>query len=101
MHSRALYVLHNPCYAGAFVFGRNRTRSKADGSTTYTKLPREQWTLLKDVHPGYISWGQYEENLQRLRENAYANGQDRRKSPPREGPACYKAWLSVVSVAAG
>ena len=37
--------------------------------------------------PGYISWGQYEENLQRLRENAHANGQDRRSSPAREGPA--------------
>jgi len=87
MHSRALCILHNPRYAGAFVFGRSRTRARPDGSTTYTKLPKEQWTLFKDVHPGYISWGQYEENLQRLRENAYANGQDRRKSPPREGPA--------------
>jgi DNA invertase Pin-like site-specific DNA recombinase len=87
MHSRALCILHNPRYAGAFVFGRSRTRARPDGRTTYTKLPREQWTLFKDVHPGYISWGQYEENLQRLRENAYANGQDRRKSPPREGPA--------------
>jgi DNA invertase Pin-like site-specific DNA recombinase len=86
-HSRALYILHNPRYAGAFVYGRNRTRPKADGSISYTKLPREQWTLFKDVHPGYISWAQYEENLQRLRQNAYANGQDRRKSPPREGPA--------------
>lgn len=96
-HSRALYVLHNPRYAGAFVFGRNRTRSKADGSTTYTKLPREQWTLLKDVHPGYISWEQYEENLQRLRDNAFANGQDRRKSPPREGPALLQG-LAVCGV---
>ena len=86
-HSRALYILHNPRYAGAFVYLRNRTRLRPDGSTSYTKLPREQWMLLKDVHPGYISWGQYEENLQRLRDNAYANGQDRRKSPPREGPA--------------
>src|SRR5207247_6803285 len=24
--------------------------------------PREQWTLFRDVHPGYVSWGQYEEN---------------------------------------
>ena len=96
-HSRALYVLHNPRYAGAFVFGRNRTRTKADGSTTYTKLPREQWTLLKDVHPGYISWGQYEENLQRLRDNAFANGQDRRKSPPREGPALLQG-LAVCGI---
>ena len=97
MHSRALYILHNPRYAGAFVFGRSRTRARPDGNTTYTKLPREQWTLLKDVHPGYISWGQYEENLQRLRENAYANGQDRRKSPPREGPALLQG-LAVCGI---
>jgi len=96
-HSRVLYILHNPRYAGAFVFGRNRTHSKADGSTTYTKLPREQWTLLKDVHPGYIGWEQYEQNLQRLRENAYANGQERRKSPPREGPALLQG-LAVCGV---
>ncbi len=53
--------------------------------------------MLKDVHPGYISWGQYEDNLQRLRENAYANGQDRRKSPPREGPALLQG-LAVCGV---
>jgi len=86
-HSRALYILHNPRYAGAFVYGRNRSHPKVNGSTSYTKVPREQWTLCKDVHPGYISWEQYEQNLQQLRDNAYANGQDRRKSPPREGPA--------------
>jgi DNA invertase Pin-like site-specific DNA recombinase len=86
-HSRALHILHNPRYAGAFVYGRSRTRIKADGSTSYTKLPKEQWILCRDVHAGYILWEQYEENLQRLRENAHANGQDRRKSPPREGPA--------------
>jgi DNA invertase Pin-like site-specific DNA recombinase len=86
-HSRALNLLHNPRYAGAFVYGRHRTRLKPDGRETYTKLPREQWTLLKDVHPGYISWDQYEGNVQRLQENARANGQDRRRSPAREGPA--------------
>jgi DNA invertase Pin-like site-specific DNA recombinase len=87
MHSRALDILHNPRYAGAFVYGRSRSRPKVDGSVALTKLPREHWILFKDAHPGYISWVQYEENLQRLRDNAYANGQDRRKSPPREGPA--------------
>ena len=87
MHSRALNILHNPRYAGAFVYGRHRIRIKPDGSATCTKLPREQWMLLKDVHPGYISWEQYEENVHRLRENAHANGGDRRKSPAREGPA--------------
>jgi DNA invertase Pin-like site-specific DNA recombinase len=87
IHSRALNILHNPRYAGAFVYGRSRTRLRPDGRTTYAKLPQEQWMLFRDVHPGYISWGQYEENVQRLRENAHANGQDRRKSPAREGPA--------------
>jgi DNA invertase Pin-like site-specific DNA recombinase len=87
MHSRALYVLHNPRYAGAFAYRRNRTRLKPDGRTTYVKLPREEWMLFRDTHPGYISWEQYEENQRRLRENAQANGQDRRRSPPREGPA--------------
>jgi len=86
-HSRALHVLHNPRYAGAFVYGRSRTRNHPNGGTSYTQLPREQWMLLKNAHPGYISWEQYEENLRRLQENAQAVGTDRRKSPPREGPA--------------
>jgi len=86
-HSRALHLLHNPRYAGAFVYGRSRTRLTPEGRTSYTKLPREQWMLLKSAHPGYITWEQYEENLRRLRENAQALGVDRRKSPPREGPA--------------
>lgn len=86
-HSRTLHLLHNPRYAGAFVYGRSRTRTNPDGSTSYKRLPREQWMLCKDAHPSYISWEQYEENLRRLRENAQAIGADRRRSPPREGPA--------------
>ena len=86
-HSRALQVLHNPRYAGAFVFGRTRTRKKPDGGDTFLKRPRDQWILLPGMHAGYISWEQYEENQRRLRENAQALGHDRRKSPPREGPA--------------
>jgi DNA invertase Pin-like site-specific DNA recombinase len=86
-HSRALQVLHNPRYAGAFVYGRTRVRKKADGSESCLKRPRDQWILIPCMHPGYISWEQYEENQRRLRENAQAQGDDRRKSPPREGPA--------------
>jgi DNA invertase Pin-like site-specific DNA recombinase len=86
-HSRALHILHNPRYTGAFVYGRSRTRNHPNGGTSYTRLPPEQWMLLKNAHPGYISWEQYEENLRRLQENAQAIGADRRKSPPREGPA--------------
>jgi DNA invertase Pin-like site-specific DNA recombinase len=86
-HSRALQVLHNPRYAGAFVYGRTHTRKKPDGRESFRKRSREQWILLPGAHAGYISWEQYEENQRRLQENAQALGSDRRKSPPREGPA--------------
>ena len=86
-HSRALQVLHNPRYAGAFVYGRTRIRKQADGGEACCRLPQEQWILLPGRHPGYISWEEYEQNQRRLRENAQVLGQDRRNSPPREGPA--------------
>jgi len=86
-HSRALQVLHNPRYAGAFAFGRTRTRKRPEGGEAFLKQPRDQWILLPGAHDGYISWKQYEENERRLRDNAQALGHDRRKSPPREGPA--------------
>jgi len=86
--SRVLQILHNPRYAGAFFFGRIRTRKLADGTMKYEKLPVEEWQVIKkDTHEGYISWEEYQENLRRLRENAQAYGLDRRQSPPKEGPA--------------
>ena len=87
-HNRTRQVLHNPRYAGAFVFGRHRQHRSPDGRMRPTPLPREQWhTLLLDAHPGYIAWEQYEQNQKTLRDNACAHGRDRRQSPPREGPA--------------
>lgn len=87
-HSRALSLLHNPCYAGAYFFGRTRTRKNAEGRKVTRKLPRDQWhVLIPNAHEGYISWPEYEENQRRLRHCAQARGADRTKSPPREGPA--------------
>jgi len=88
VHHRALRVLKNPRYTGAFAYGRSRARRTPSGGATRTPLPREQWhTLLLDRHPGYITWDEYEANLRRLHENAQANGAERRAGPPREGPA--------------
>ena len=62
-HSNALRILHNPRYAGAFVYGRSRTRKTADGKQVVKRLPPDQWgTFLPSVHPGYISWEEYEQN---------------------------------------
>jgi DNA invertase Pin-like site-specific DNA recombinase len=87
VHSRVLETLHNPRYAGAFAYGRTRTRKRVDGKASCTHVPREQWLLIPSAHPGYISWEEYNDNLRRLRENAQSHGEDRRNSPPREGPA--------------
>ena len=86
-HSRSLQILHNPRYAGAFVYGRTRVRRKAAGGEAYHKTSRDQWVLIPGVHAGYITWEGCESNQKRLRENAQAQGSDRKKSPPREGPA--------------
>ena len=36
-HWRVLRTLHNPRYAGAFVYGRRRERKTADGKTTIAR----------------------------------------------------------------
>lgn len=87
-HSRARAILRNPRYAGAFVFGRTRSRRRPDGRYHVEQVPQEEWAVvIPDVHEGYLSWSEREENLRCLRENAQAYGSDRRRSPPREGPA--------------
>jgi len=92
---RALSILNNPRFAGAYYYGRQRSRINVDGSTTYFQVPRDQWlVLIKDAHPGYITWQQYEENLQRMRQNAIAYNVIGRKTPPREGP-CLLQGLAV------
>jgi len=93
-HERALDLLHNPQYAGAYVFGRTRTRHTPEGRVSYQRLPADQWrVLIKDAHPAYLTWEQYEENLQRLRSNAQARGADRRQSPAREGCALLQGLI--------
>jgi DNA invertase Pin-like site-specific DNA recombinase len=87
-HSRTLTVLCNPAYAGAYVFGRRRSRRQVDpdGSVRATTrmLPREQWgTVIYDHHPGYISWEQFLRNEQRLQANRTHDG----ARPAREGSA--------------
>lgn len=93
-HSQVLRILHNPRYTGAFVYGRNRSRKTIDGDTTIRRVPKDEWlTLMPGVHEGYITWNEYEQNQQRLKENTQALGKDRRKSPPREGPALLQGLI--------
>jgi hypothetical protein len=86
--SRVLQILHNPRYAGAFFYGRTRWRTWPDGRKRGQVLPSDEWlVLIPNLHVGYITWETYQDNQRRLREGAQAYGVERRKSPPREGPA--------------
>jgi DNA invertase Pin-like site-specific DNA recombinase len=93
-HSQVLRVLHNPRYAGVFVYGRSRTRMTIDGHCIVEPQPRERWhAFLPGAHAGYISWEDYERHQHQLRANAQACGHDRRQSPPREGPALLQGLI--------
>lgn len=88
LHYRALNVLKNPRYAGAFAYGRTRAKKPGQASGLRHSVPRDEWhTLILDAHPGYITWAEHEKNLAQLRSNSAAYGQDRRQGPAREGPA--------------
>lgn len=84
-HCRTIQILHNPRYAGAFVYGRTRGVYRA-GKMGQLKVPRDQWqVLIRDAHPGYISWEEFEANQITLAQNAAGFGQTSRGSTPREG----------------
>src|SRR5271163_1227879 len=87
-HSRILQVLHNPRYAGAFVYGRTRGRHRPDGGVSQIKVPMEDWQfVMPDLHPGYINWERFKANQERLSDNGRAYGIQRRSGPAREGPS--------------
>ncbi|HMB91507.1 MAG TPA: recombinase family protein, partial [Rhodothermales bacterium] len=90
---RVLAMLHNPAYAGAYVYGRTKTRTqllpgeapRIKGRTRQVKP--EHWPIvLQEVYPGYISWAQFLHNQQQLDDNRTFRAEERRGAI-REGAA--------------
>ncbi|WP_437222397.1 recombinase family protein [Planctomicrobium sp. SH661] len=96
-HSRTLQVLHNPRYSGTYVYGRHRVDKIGSRKTPVALNPEDWQIVIPDAHPGYISWPQFQQNLQRLRECSQAYGRDRRRSPPGQGPALLQG-LAVCGI---
>src|ERR1039457_817126 len=87
-HDIVLDVLHNPAYAGAYAYGRSKTRKDLDGRVRSHLRPVTDWiVLIRDHHPGYLTWAQYERNQAVLSANAASRGEDRTAGPAREGCA--------------
>jgi DNA invertase Pin-like site-specific DNA recombinase len=78
-------ILTNPTYAGAYAFGKTETRTRivegyARKSTGHPK-PRSEWmVLIRDHHPGYIGWEEYERNQAMIAANTYGHSGSEPKS---------------------
>ncbi len=93
-YGMVLRTLHNPIYAGAYVFGKSETVRELGGEDAQTiqvrRVKRSEWpVLIRDHHRAYISFEQFLANQARMEKNTLmGNGASTEKSgPAREGPA--------------
>jgi DNA invertase Pin-like site-specific DNA recombinase len=68
-------ILHNPFYAGAYIWGRRTvTTVLVDGRLEKREGPirpaEECRVFIRDHHVGYIDWATYEENQRMMRRNS-------------------------------
>jgi DNA invertase Pin-like site-specific DNA recombinase len=73
--SRVHQMLRNPCYAGAFVYGRTGTQTRLVEGRAQRRASRrsksmDQWeVLIREHHPGYLCWEQYLKNRRLMAQN--------------------------------
>src|SRR5215510_12055938 len=81
-------ILHNPAYAGAFVYGRKALHpQRRPGQRRRAQRPMEDWhSMHQNIYPAYISWEQFLTNQARLADNASTFAR-RARGAPREGAA--------------
>jgi len=87
--SDVIRLLHNPTYAGAYVYGQKEydsfDRSPTNGKARVHPRPLEDWTVcLRDVYPAYIPWEQFMQDQEILRSNGYGFG---KRGAARRGKA--------------
>ena len=68
-------ILTNPIYAGAYAFGRTKSRVSVEGGRKRIRRgvqkPMAEWdVLIKEHHPAYITWNEFERNLAVIANNA-------------------------------
>ena len=68
-------ILTNPIYTGAYAFGRTTSRVSVKGGRKHVRRgvqkPMAEWdVLIKDHHAAYITWDEFEHNLEVIANNA-------------------------------
>ena len=87
--SDVIRLLHNPTYAGAYVYGQKDydsfDRSPTNGKARVHPRPLEDWPVcLREVYPAYITWEQFVKNQETLQSNGYGFG---KRGAARRGKA--------------
>jgi hypothetical protein len=77
--SAVVRILENPAYAGACAYGRweyrSEQRSPKAGKAQAHLRPRDQWpVLIQSHHPAYVSWEEYMQTQDQLRQNWQREG---------------------------
>jgi DNA invertase Pin-like site-specific DNA recombinase len=82
-------LLHNPAYAGTFVYGRTRFEPRLPGGLCRRHpLPPEQWQfMVRDKYPAYISRDTYDTIQAILRDNYQEYHHRRSRGIARSGAA--------------
>ena len=91
LYSRIIKILKNPIYAGAFVYGRTCTRTtivngRARKTSGHSVKPVDWQVVIRDHHPGYITWEDYMQNQEQLASNLPKHHAGTR-GPAKKGPA--------------
>jgi DNA invertase Pin-like site-specific DNA recombinase len=94
-NTRLIWILKDPVYAGAYVYGRHpRKKMLVDGKIRRVRQSGddpEQWAVkIENAHPGYIDWETYLNNQKKLRDNFQ---REARRGAPREGVALLQGML--------
>jgi DNA invertase Pin-like site-specific DNA recombinase len=93
--SAVIRLLHNPAYAGAYVYGRSEylseRRSPKTGKASVHVRNVAQWPVrIHEHHPAYISWEAFVNNQERLRQNW---GREENRGVAREGRALLQGLI--------
>lgn len=93
-YAMVLRTLHNPIYAGAYVFGKSETVRGLGGEDSQRievrRIKRTEWpVLIRDHHCAYLSFEQFLENQARMQKNTLMGSTEQGESPgpAREGSA--------------
>lgn len=89
-HTLVASILHNPIFAGVYVFGRKEERlGLSHGKLRrrcVRKLSQEEWkVVIHNRHPAYISWEEFMANQKKLDENRTFKREQGHRGAAREG----------------